>query len=115
MDSSFWLLQQSLDSPLYTFRGVRLYIFLNIVFFCMMIFFNSTNSEDPHERNASLVHFIWVFTVYKSTRLGVSRKQRVMLTRSLYLHNFHKNAPRHVHCSHTTTAILVSSLIPVLE
>ena len=45
----------------------------NIVFFVTISFFTLTNSEDPDERP----HFIWVFTVCKSTHLGVTRIQRV--------------------------------------
>ena len=59
---SFWF-----DSPLYISRGVIL-IFINVVFFCLKIFLTFTNSVDPDE----MQHFIWAFTVCKSTWLGVS-------------------------------------------
>ena len=49
MDSSFWFDTITWYSPLYISWGVRLYIFLNIVFFCMKIFFTFTNSVDPDE------------------------------------------------------------------
>ena len=45
-------IQLACDSPLYISRGVRLYVSKNIVFFCLKIFFNSTNrivaDEMPH-------------------------------------------------------------------
>ena len=51
------------------------------------IFFTFTNSEDPDEM-PHYGHFIWVYTVCKSTPLGVSRMQRVK-----YL-NMSKHNPR---------------------
>ena len=54
----------------------------DIVLFCLKIFFTLTNSVDPDEMQHYaafyfMLHFIWVFTVCKSTCLGVSRIQRV--------------------------------------
>ena len=56
-----------------TYLGVSGYNSQYIVLFCQKIFITLTNSVDPDE---IMLHFIWVFTVSKSTGLGVSRKQR---------------------------------------
>ena len=58
------------------YLGVSGYSLKNIVFFCLKIFFTFTNSVDPDECHM-MWHFIRVFTVCKSTRLGVSHIQRV--------------------------------------
>ena len=52
--------------------------FYDFLFFCLKVF-NFTNSIDPDEmlHNAA----VWVFTVCKSTRLGVSCIQRVKCSR----------------------------------
>ena len=39
--------------------------------------FNFTKSVNSDEMQHITLHFIWVFTVYKSTRLGVSQIQNV--------------------------------------
>ena len=46
------------------------------ILFLKTYIFTITNSEDPDEMQ-HMLHFIWVFTVCKNTRLGVSRLQRV--------------------------------------
>ena len=44
--------------------------------FCLKVIFTFTNSVEPDEMQ-HYAAIIWVFTVYKSTRLGVSRIQIV--------------------------------------
>ena len=47
------------------------------------LFYLYTNSVDPdemqHNKCSIMLHFIWVFTVCKSTRLGVCRIQRIKI------------------------------------
>ena len=58
------------------------YIFLKkIMYFCLKIIFTLTNSVDPDEM---MRHFIWFFTVSKSTHL-VSPIQRVKVIHLLSL------------------------------
>ena len=49
----------------------------NIVFFRLKIFFTFTNSVEPDEMQHYAAFHLGLFTVCKSTRLGVSRIQSV--------------------------------------
>ena len=61
--------------------GCRVVIFKNIYFLSEDHFY--LKSVDPDEM-PHMWHFIWVFTVCKSTHLGVSNIQRVKLTVSWF-------------------------------
>ena len=62
------------DIPLHISRGVRLYIFLNIVFFCLKISFTFTNSIDPDEVHYAAFH-LGLHCLQKHSLIGVSRIQ----------------------------------------
>ena len=69
MDSSFWFDKYTWGSPLYNYLVQD--INKKYCFILSEDMFTFTNSVDPYE----MQHFIWVFTVCKSTHLGVSRVQ----------------------------------------
>ena len=62
-------LQYAWDSPLYTSLGVRL-------FFCLKTFLTFIKSEDLM-KGSIMLHFIWVFPVFKNTLLGFPHKSNL--------------------------------------
>ena len=66
----------------------------NTVFFCLRIFLTFSNNVDTDEmQHYGMLHFIWVFTVCKSTHLGVSLKRwfnRLDLALKGMIHTFNR-------------------------
>ena len=67
MDSSFWLGIINLGWSIIHIKGYQVTIYKQ---YCVLLsedLFNFTNSIDPDK----MCHFIWVYAVCESTRLGV--------------------------------------------
>ena len=72
MEYSFRFDTITLDSPVYISRSVRL-LFKNILCYFVSRFFLPLQTVLTLMKCSIILHFIWVFTVCKSTRLVVSR------------------------------------------
>ena len=103
MDSSFQFIQFTWDSPLYTCR-MSGYVRLCLQKQKYHISTVCKSEKTPSDKSLSLLqtvetlmkcsimlHFIWVFTVYKRSRLGVTQIQRVKVCGCSYSNcTYHK-------------------------
>ena len=78
MDSSFWFDLLNLGQFIIHIQRCQVLLFPpNIVFFCLQIFFLPVQTVQTLIKCSIMLYFIWVFTVYKNTHLGVPQIQMV--------------------------------------